>query len=306
MITGNNRGHEVNFADCPGGRGDAVLIIDTGDISNTTSIDISADGGTAIADASGGTGNLVTGGLRGGAAGNGGSAESAANGGTVITGAMITGNNRGNSITVGRPAEGDATAGAGGGMGPCAGGPVTVVIDGGDISNSTDLTISADGGTAVSDASGGHGVIGLGGGFVGNGGDAEADANGGAIITNAMITGNNRGNAIAVGNVMGCGSAASLDEVASAPAAVPQPVVTSGPATGPASAAAPRQATADGVKAGVMVRALPNTGTGHRGGTVGSVQLGLTLCGLLGVGALLAGWRALSARITPGRGRSPG
>jgi hypothetical protein len=290
MITGSNRGHEVNYADCPGGRGDAVLIIDTGDITNTTSIDISADGGTALADASGGNQNLVTGGLRGGAAGNGGSADAAANGGSVNVGAMITGNNRGNTITVGRPAEDAATGGGGvGAAGACATGPATVVIDGGDISNSTVLDISADGGTAVSDASGGNQNVGI-GGVVGNGGDAESSANGGAIVTNAMITGNNRGNSIAVGNVGGCAPSvpASGDATASSPA---RPVAAS-----PASPAAPGQTIGGGRGSAVLVRALPNTGTGHH--AAGALTTRLLLAAVLGLvgGSLLIARRSWAIR----------
>jgi hypothetical protein len=70
--------------------------------------------------------------------GNGGVATSSANGGAVSLGDVNSGGNAGNAI----------------GVGDTWGGPVGV--DGGAVSNSTDLGISANGGTAISDASGGN------------------------------------------------------------------------------------------------------------------------------------------------------
>ncbi len=73
------------------------------------------------------------------AAGNGGTASASADGGSVSIGDVNSGLNSGASI-----ATGDIHDGA-------------VAIDGGDVSNSTALGISADGGVAISDASGGDG-----------------------------------------------------------------------------------------------------------------------------------------------------
>jgi hypothetical protein len=70
-------------------------------------------------------------------AGNGGVATASANGGAVSIGDVNSGGNAGNAI----------------GVGDTSGGPVTV--DGGSIGNLTDLSITANGGTAISDASGG-------------------------------------------------------------------------------------------------------------------------------------------------------
>jgi hypothetical protein len=70
------------------------------------------------------------------AAGNGGTAEASANGGAVAVGDINSGGNAGNAIGVGD------TVG-------------NVAVDGGAVANSTSLTISADGGTAIADASGG-------------------------------------------------------------------------------------------------------------------------------------------------------
>jgi hypothetical protein len=71
------------------------------------------------------------------AAGNGGTADASADGGAVSIGDVNSGGNTGSGIAAGDNWDG-ATA-----------------IDGGDVSNSTSLGISADGGTAISDASGG-------------------------------------------------------------------------------------------------------------------------------------------------------
>jgi len=69
-------------------------------------------------------------------AGNGGTAAASANGGAVAIGDVNSGGNAGNAVGVGD------THGA-------------VAVDGGDVSSSTSIGISADGGTAIADASGG-------------------------------------------------------------------------------------------------------------------------------------------------------
>jgi hypothetical protein len=68
--------------------------------------------------------------------GNGGVATSSANGGAVSLGDINSGGNAGNAIGVGD------TVG-------------TVGVDGGAVANSTDIAVSANGGTSISDASGG-------------------------------------------------------------------------------------------------------------------------------------------------------
>jgi hypothetical protein len=70
------------------------------------------------------------------AAGNGGTAECSANGGAVAIGDVNSGGNSGNGIGVG-DSWGD------------------VAVDGGSAANATDLSVEADGGTAICDASGG-------------------------------------------------------------------------------------------------------------------------------------------------------
>ena len=70
-------------------------------------------------------------------AGNGGVATASANGGAVAVGDVNSGGNAGSAI----------------GVGDTWGGPVSV--DGGTSANSTQLSISANGGTAIADASGG-------------------------------------------------------------------------------------------------------------------------------------------------------
>ena len=78
-----------------------------GDVLNETVIDLNANGGTAIADASGGFGNEATTGGRNvddvdiASAGNGGVASAAANGGAISTGNINSGGNVGNAISVG-------------------------------------------------------------------------------------------------------------------------------------------------------------------------------------------------------------
>ena len=71
------------------------------------------------------------------AAGNGGTATASANGGAVSVGDLNSGGNSGSAI-----AAGDVNDGS-------------LAIDGGDVSTTTSLDISADGGTAIADASGG-------------------------------------------------------------------------------------------------------------------------------------------------------
>jgi hypothetical protein len=70
-------------------------------------------------------------------AGNGGVATSAASGGAVSIGDVNSGGNAGNAV----------------GIGDTWGGSVGVY--GGDVANATQLSVSANGGTAISDASGG-------------------------------------------------------------------------------------------------------------------------------------------------------
>ena len=70
-------------------------------------------------------------------AGNGGVATASANGGAVSLGDVNSGGNAGNAIGVGD------TVG-------------TVGVDGGSVANSTDLSVSANGGTSIADASGGN------------------------------------------------------------------------------------------------------------------------------------------------------
>ena len=70
-------------------------------------------------------------------AGNGGVATASANGGAVAIGDVNSGGNAGNAIGVG-----DTSGGS-------------VGVDGGAVSNSTLLDVSANGGTAIADASGG-------------------------------------------------------------------------------------------------------------------------------------------------------
>jgi hypothetical protein len=73
-------------------------------------------------------------------AGSGGNATASASGGTIVTGDINTGGNVGNIISVGNT------------YGP-------VWVDAGNVSNTTNIDFTANGGTAVADASGGSGNI---------------------------------------------------------------------------------------------------------------------------------------------------
>jgi hypothetical protein len=85
----------------------AAVMITGGTITNETVIDISANAGTSISDASGGSNNLATTGGGGGegldtaSAGNGGVATSSANGGAVSVQDINSGGNAGHAISVG-------------------------------------------------------------------------------------------------------------------------------------------------------------------------------------------------------------
>jgi hypothetical protein len=88
----------------------AAVMITGGTIVNETVIDVSANAGTSISDASGGNNNLAvtSNGSNGGAggtdvasSGNGGVASSAANGGAVSIQDINSGGNVGNAIAVG-------------------------------------------------------------------------------------------------------------------------------------------------------------------------------------------------------------
>jgi hypothetical protein len=131
--SGGNRGNTIDVGNIGSGSGAygecgpvGPVFIDGGDVDNSTNLNIDASGGTAIADASGGSGNLAAvsgndGGVRapirsrygiggfdrggfGGntaAAGNGGIAGSSADGGIVLIDEINSGGNQGNTISVG-------------------------------------------------------------------------------------------------------------------------------------------------------------------------------------------------------------
>ena len=205
LVTGNNRGNEVTVGDqsFTGDCGSGV--IDGGDSTTITNVNISADGGTAIADATGGDNNFAVG--EDASAGNGGRANASADGGIVIVGSLILGNNEGNQVSVGGSSSGDGS-GSGSGSGSSNAGCFGGSIDGGDVRNETNIDISADGGIAIADASGGDDNIALGeDASVGNGGRASADADGGLILAGDIISGNNQGNTISVE----CGGGGAAD-----------------------------------------------------------------------------------------------
>ena len=161
--------------------------INGGTSANTTNVTLSANGGIAVSDASGGDDNVAIGILGGARAGTGGTANANANGGTITLGDINSGGNVGNVISTGT-LSGNAN------------------INGGTSSNTTNVNVSADGGLAVADASGGNGNVAvgvLGNAAAGNGGTAEANANGGTINVGDVNSGGNTGNVIETGNLSG-------------------------------------------------------------------------------------------------------
>jgi hypothetical protein len=93
--SGGNQGNTIVVEGTQGGN----VAVDGGTVTNETTIDISADGGTAVSSADGGNGNAAAG--DNAAAGNGGTAVSEANGGTISIGDVNSGGNQGNTIVVG-------------------------------------------------------------------------------------------------------------------------------------------------------------------------------------------------------------
>ena len=99
---------------------DDCVAIYGGDVWNETVIDLNANAGTAISDASAGSNNAAT--TNGGgvddldiaSAGNGGVATAAANGGAIGTGNINSGGNVGNAIAVGDTSCGEAVYDDGG------------------------------------------------------------------------------------------------------------------------------------------------------------------------------------------------
>ncbi len=206
--SGNNRGNTIAVSSgCGYGPSGGNVSVSGGTVTNETNVRLSADGGTAVADANGGDDNIAVGGNGGpfgdggnAAAGNGGLAFSEANGGIISVGDINSGNNRGNTIFLRRSGGWASRIG-------------NVRVNGGTVSNRTNLAISANGGVAVSNANGGDDNIAVGGNggafgdggnaAAGNGGVAAASANGGAVTVGNINSGGNSGNTIVVEGTYG-------------------------------------------------------------------------------------------------------
>ena len=137
--SGGNKGNTVNVGDIGGGGGGGgggtcgPVYVDGGTVDNSTNLNIDAGGGTAISDASGGSGNVATlsddgndranggpirsrygigarggGSGNGASAGNGGIAGSSADGGIVVIDEINSGGNEGNTVNVGDICAGPA------------------------------------------------------------------------------------------------------------------------------------------------------------------------------------------------------
>jgi hypothetical protein len=266
-----------------------AVVITGGSVTNTTNVDLSANGGTGIADASGGNENLAAQGGGGGgggrdddggsdvaAAGNGGGADAAANGGAIGVQDINSGSNAGNAMAVGDTWDGNL----------CDGVPA-VSVDGGTVTNTTNVDISADGGTAIADASGGDNNVAVNGGSAGNGGSsttgsagnggsANANANGGAISVGDINSGSNSGNVISVGDTV-AGPAPIVPIEPGKP--VPGKPVPGKPGD------KPKVVTITPKGGKKIVNEVPSTGAGTAA-QVGSVAL---LAGAAGAGLLAAG-----------------
>lgn len=291
----------------------AAVIIDGGEVTNSTVVDLSADGGTAIGDSSGGDENLAVEGEDGdrddrgrenngrkndrrrdreegdvASAGNGGATDASANGGAIGVENVNSGGNVGSAIAVG-----DTYGGSGclSGEGSYAAGNANmasggVYIDGGTVTNETIVSVSADGGTAIADASGGDNNVAVNGGSAGNGGVmtgsagnggvAAASADGGAVSIGDVNSGGNAGNAIAVGDTF-----ASPVIVPSAPNIVPVPRPSPDKAVPVVIRDEPRPGKV------VVVTRLPSTGVAAADS---SLAMGATLL------ALLTGFASIATR----------
>lgn len=269
----------------------ATVIINGGTVTNTTTLDLSADGGTGIGDSSGGDDNLATTGgaddrdrnkgrkndrkrdrkdrrERNGdsetsAAGNGGVSDAGADGGAVAAENVNSGGNVGSAIAVG-----DTVGGSGYGCYPASGtysGTATgavggVYIDGGTVTNETVIEVSADGGTAIADASGGDNNIAANGGRAGNGGSITSSAGNGGVSTASAD-----GGVISLGNINSggnAGNAIAVGDTVAGPGYVPSapPPYKPVPIT---PAPAPVDTPPGKV---VIVTKLPSTGEGSMAG----------------------------------------
>ncbi len=167
-------------------------------VQTSTTVNASADGGTATASSNGGSNNTATAGgfFFGGTAqaGNGGPATADAKGGTVSIGTVSGGHNTGATIDV------DDTQGG------SYGGDASVDIAA-NVETSTTVTASADGGTATAESNGGSFNSATTGDFgsasVGNGGPASADASGGTVSIGTVDGGDNTGADITVDDTQG-------------------------------------------------------------------------------------------------------
>lgn len=242
------------------------VIIDGGTMTNTTNVDLSANGGTAIGDASGGNTNVAN---QGASAGNGGGADAGASGGDISAADIFSGNNVGSAIGVGDTWDTNLCDGI-----------AAVQVSGGEVTNTTTVNVSANGGTAIADASGGDNNVALNGGNAGNGGSgtsssgngglANAAANGGAVSIGNINSGSNSGNVITVGDTIAGGQPPIVPVKPGKPDYNPgKPVCCAEPGKpGKTVIVTPN-------KGGKQVKALPSTGAGMLFGAADLGSLGL-------------------------------
>lgn len=204
-FAGGNEGGRIRVGDTIGGDGisgqggGALLAVEGSDISASgigLEVEAPFDPGDPAAD-------LPWDGP-GAAAGVGGTAAAEADAGSVSTGAVFAGENRGIDVTVGDVIGGDGIGGRGG--------DATVDIAATDIATSFAINAAVDGGAAGASALGGadnnavapdNGLFPAGGAAAGSGGFAGAAANGGRIEVGDIHVGGNDGGEINVGDVYG-------------------------------------------------------------------------------------------------------
>ena len=265
--TGGNSGSEITVGDVFAGDGTTSVEIYGGDTAVRTDVAMSANGGQATADASGGNNNIATvlaagisttvsGGIA--EAGNGGGANAFATGGITPVGQILGGNNQGATITVG-----DIFGGTSDGTGQA--GDVRVRIDGGTLSATTITSgLGADGGLASADGSGGDDNFALVGGS--GGGILGGDAATGQIVNAQGIAASGAG----AGTGTGADAAAAL----AAPTGIGQVSADgSGLASGGAGGAALLSVVGGNNRGAVITMGDIVGGSGSTGGAGGDVEI---------------------------------
>ena len=234
----------VSSADAAQGGGQNCVAVSGGTVQNATVVDVVADGGTGIGDASGGSGNLAI-------TADGGNDNARNNGnGNNNNNGNNNGNNNNNNGNNGNGNGNNGNNGNGNGNGN------------GNNGNGNRNDWSAESLDVLAQR-----VLQTDTASAGNAGVATAAADGGAVSIGDINSGGNVGNAIAIGDTVCAG------------AAPPKP---SG--GGEVKAPTVKVGGGGGGGRGGKIRALPSTGIGmSETGTSGSLLLALGALGMLGL-----------------------